>query len=168
MLLRSASAACVLAAAVSIGCGPPTAVGTTTLVRSGVLLAPEAARPDRVSLVFGELARPAREVATVTASASTLDFGSVAAAEGAALERLRFQAALAGADAVGSIERQVFDTGAWITYDDDFFGGPFYNDRRGRLDPYEGPVFRSGTARERRDLEVNFRGTAVRWVEGVR
>jgi len=105
------------------------------------------------------------------ASAWSWDVGSSPGAEAAALEPVRLQASLARADAVIEIERRVYDTGAWITYDEDVWGGRYRHDRwhDDRRDEWSfGPEIRSGTARERRDLEVTFRGMAVRWVEGVR
>lgn len=146
-----------------VGCTPPGATGSTTLIMAGTLLGEEEADTSRVALIFAPPDRAATEVASVSSSASTLDYGSIAQAEGAALARLRLQAALAQADAVVGIERQVVDTGAWITYDEDIF---FDRHDRGFRDR-RGPGFEtfSGSARERRDIEVNFRGTAVRYVE---
>ena len=60
-------------------------------------------------------ARPYRVVALVGASASFLGFGDVAAADGAALEKLREQAAIAGADAVIEIQRELYLGGVLIT-----------------------------------------------------
>lgn len=150
-----------LSALCALGCETPAPTGTTVPTEFGVLVAPESARPDRVALYFAPADRPYRVLGVVTAATTNFGYASLAEAEGGALEHLRFQAALVEADAVIDIERQLIDTGSWTTYYEDVF-----------LERHDGDVRRSGgfrsisgSARENRDIEVNIRGRAVRWLE---
>lgn len=143
------------------GCEAPGATGSTTPVISVPMVPAEFAEPWRVTLFFEEAPRPFTVIATVTSSASTFSYGSVAKAEGAALEQLRFQASLVEADAVVQIEREIFERGSRTDYNETLHGGhhDFDDPRRRRF--YADQA--SGSASTRNNLEVNFRGAAVKW-----
>ncbi|MEM9083006.1 MAG: hypothetical protein AAGB34_05360 [Planctomycetota bacterium] len=142
------------------GCEVAGATGSTTPVVSVAMVPVEFAEPWRVNLVFEETSRPFTVIATVTASASTFSYGSVAKAEGAALEQLRFQASLVEADAVVQIERAVFERGSRTDYNETVYGGNDFDDPRRRRF-YADQA--SGSASTRNNLEINFRGAAVKW-----
>ena len=70
---------------------------------------------DQIELFVQPPVRAHKVIALVSASASFAGFGGVAGAEGAALEKLKEQAALAGADGVMEIQREIYLGGVLIS-----------------------------------------------------
>jgi len=70
--------------------------------------------PEAVTLFIDAPERKFTVIAMVTASIRIDDFSEVAEAEALALERLRVEAASAGADGVIDIHREVMDRGAVV------------------------------------------------------
>lgn len=70
---------------------------------------------DRIELFVAPPGRAHRVIALVSGSATFAGFGGVAGAEGTALEKLKEQAALAGADGVIEITRELYLGGVLVS-----------------------------------------------------
>jgi len=68
-----------------------------------------------VSIFLEKPEKPFKVIALVNSSVQMDDYSSMAEGEGAALERLKQQAALAGADGIINITREIMDKGTVIS-----------------------------------------------------
>jgi len=121
------------------------ATGSTVMLVGN---APEVSTPvEQVRLFLEPPTRGYTVIAVVQASAESDDFNSISIAEGAALKKLKEQAAAAGADGVVDIIREIMDGGVVI-----------YSDSLGDY-----PRNLHSTTTLSRSFSINFRGKAVKF-----
>ena len=144
-ILKNLSILC-LSACFIWGC----ASGSTVML-SGI--APEMPTPlEQIKLFIEPPDQPYAVIALVNATADTEDFRSVAQAEGAALEKLKEQAAKAGADGVTDIVREMLD-GGLVIYSDSLRN--YYHEHRNT---------HSSTTLSR-SYAISYKGKAIKFTE---
>lgn len=111
-----------------------------------------------VSIFLEKPEKPFKVIALVTSSVRMDDYASVAEGEGAALERLKLQAAFAGADGIINITREIMDQGTIVSSTSWTSATAFDGERRF-------PRSFAGTDYDYTSLyryySINFRGEAI-------
>ena len=159
MRLNKAGAAvsCLILLVIS-GCASFDPVTGSTVMLKGSPPA-KAADVGNVSIFLERPEKPFNVLALVSSSVRMYDYSSVSEGEGAALERLKQQAALAGADGIINITREIMDHGTVVQSTAWTSATAIHHGKRGFPHPVDG--WDSSQSSLYRYFSISFRGEAI-------
>lgn len=160
--IRAGAAVSCLIITLILGCETFDPVTGSTVMLKGS----PPARPvsvEDVSIFLEPPGKPFSVLALVSSSVRMYDYSSVAEGEGAALERLKQQAALAGADGVINMTREIMDHGTVVQSTAWTSATAIHHGKRGFPHPVD--AWDSSQSSLYRNFSISFRGEAIKFSE---